>query len=329
MTTGSFQHGEARPVEHENGKTFADPNLHTHNVILNVAARADGTVGALDGRFLFNWKMAAGAAYHAALAKELQTMLGFSIGELGKNGTFQVVGVPLEMREYFSARRREIEDAISKEGSTTSAAPALAAAIALSSRSSKTTTPTVDRFDLWRQEAARFGIEPEHFVASLPRDGQTLDPAERERLIAERMAALPQELTENESLFEKRHLYASVAAGLVGTGAGGERIEAEVAALVSHQAIIELGRDDLDQPLYSTPEMVRIERELVTLTQRLSRRYHLAPDPKLVAALCKNRGLSAEQTGAALAATDRKSIAIAEGAPGSGKTTMLKPIVEA
>lgn len=30
--------------------------------------------------------------------------------------------------------------------------------------------------------------------------------------------------------------FASVAAGLVGTGAGGERIEAEVAALVAHQA---------------------------------------------------------------------------------------------
>ena len=329
LTTASFQHGEARPVEHEDGKTFADPNLHTHNVILNVAARADGTVGALDGRFLFNWKMAAGATYHAALAAELQATLGFSIGEIGKNGTFEIVGVPLEMREYFSARRREIEDAISKEGSTTAAAPALAAAIALSSRSSKTTIPTVDRFDLWRAEAARFGIEPERFVASLRRDGQVLDPAERDRLIAERMAALPQQLTENESVFEKRHLYASVAAGLVGTGAGGERIEAEVAALVAHRAIIELGRDDLDQPLYSTPEMVRIEHDLVTLTQRLSRRDHLAPDPKLVAALCKTQGLSAEQTGAALAATDRKSIAIAEGAPGSGKTTMLKPIVEA
>src|SRR5665647_3654830 len=35
LTAASFQHGEARPVEHEDGKTFADPNLHTHNVILN------------------------------------------------------------------------------------------------------------------------------------------------------------------------------------------------------------------------------------------------------------------------------------------------------
>ena len=327
LTAASFQHGEGRPVEHENGKTFADPGIHTHNVILNAAVRADGTIGALDGRFLFNWKMAAGAVYHAALASEMQA-LGFLIAdEIGKNGTFEVAGVPLEMREYFSARRREIEEAILKEGVTTTAAPALAAAIALSSRSSKTTAPSVDRFELWRNEAAKFGIEPERFVASLRRDGQVLDPAERDRLIAERMAALPRQLTENESVFEKRQLYAAVASGLVGTGAGAERIEAEVAAIVANRAIVELGRDDLDQPLYSTPEMIRIERELVTLTQRLSRRKHSAPDPKRVAAHCREHGLSAEQTAAALAATDQRSIAIAEGAPGSGKSLMLKSIV--
>ena len=187
----------------------------------------------------------------------------------------------------------------------------------------------MDRFELWRNEAAKFGIEPEQLVSILRRDGQVLAPAERDRLIAERMAALPRQLTENESVFEKRQLYAAVASGLVGTGAGAERIEAEVAAVVANRAIVELGRDDLDQPLYSTPEMVRIERELVTLTQRLSRRQHAAPDPKRVAALCREHGLSAEQIAAAMAATDRRSIAIAEGAPGSGKSLMLKSIVSA
>ena len=176
-------------------------------------------------------------------------------------------------------------------------------------------------------EAARFDIEPERFVSSLRRKGQELDAANRDRMIAERMAALPRQLTENESVFEKRQLYAAVASGLVGTGAGAERIEAEVAAIVASRAIVELDRDDLDQPLYSTPEMVRIEREQATLTQQLSRQKHSAPDPKRVAALCREHGLSAEQTAAALAATDRRSIAIVEGAPGSGKSLMLKSIV--
>jgi conjugative relaxase-like TrwC/TraI family protein len=106
LAAASFQHSEARPAEHTDGQVFADPNLHTHCVILNLGRRADGTVGALDGRFLFRWKMAAGAAYHTALAAELQ-VLGFSIGEIGKNGVFEISGIPTEAQEYFS----EIEQA--------------------------------------------------------------------------------------------------------------------------------------------------------------------------------------------------------------------------
>src|ERR1019366_7267639 len=100
LTAATFQHGEARPVEHDDGKVFADPNLHTHCVILNLAKRADSTIGALDGRSLFAWKMAAGAVHHARLAAELQA-LGFAIGEVGKNGIFEVAGVSSEIRAYF------------------------------------------------------------------------------------------------------------------------------------------------------------------------------------------------------------------------------------
>src|ERR1700736_551023 len=111
LTVASFQHGEARPVAHDDGKIFADPNLHTHNVILNCAVRADGTIGALDARHLFAQKMAAGAAYHLALATELQK-LGFAVDEVGKNGIFEIAGVPTDLREYFSTRRREVEAAV-------------------------------------------------------------------------------------------------------------------------------------------------------------------------------------------------------------------------
>lgn len=39
LTAAAFQHGEARPAVHEDGTTFADPALHTHVVILNLAQR--------------------------------------------------------------------------------------------------------------------------------------------------------------------------------------------------------------------------------------------------------------------------------------------------
>src|ERR1035437_7565740 len=139
LTVASFQHGESRPVEHADGSVFADPNLHSHQILLNCAVRADGTIGALDARQLFAFKMAAGCAFHVALSSNLQ-QFGFNIGEIGKNGTFEIVDERggseqqqgLALRRFMSARRQEIEQTLAQEGLTT--APALAAAVALVTR---------------------------------------------------------------------------------------------------------------------------------------------------------------------------------------------------
>ncbi|MBI2715691.1 MAG: relaxase domain-containing protein [Rhizobiales bacterium] len=326
LTVAAFQHGEARPVAHDDGQVFADPNLHTHNVILNFAVRADGTIGALDARHLFANKMAAGATYHLALASELQR-LGFEIGEIGKNGIFEIAGVPRDLREYFSARRREVEEAIAQEGLTTAEAPKLAAAIALGTRTSKQENGPEDRFGLWAKEATRF-VEVEHFVAALQTFREP-DPIEREKTIAERVAAVPAQLVEHESVFEKRHLYAAVATALVGTGASAKRIDVEAERLVDTGAIIALGRDALEQPVYSTAAQIAIERDLVALSERLRDERRSAPDAERVLQLCRAHGLTHEQTHAAQAATTAAAIAIVEGAAGVGKTTMLASVVAA
>lgn len=339
LTVASFQHGEARPVEHDDGKVYADPNLHTHAVLLNFSMRQDGTVGALDARHLFAHKMAAGAVYHLALSSNLQK-LGFEIGEIGKNGTFEVV-VPLSedardgslaqdfaaLQRHWSARRREVEQAMATEGLSTAEAPALAAAIALGTRSSKQKERPAYRFQLWAGEAAPF-LDVHRFMANL-RTSRTLDHVEQEELIAERVAAVPAELTEHESVFERRHLYAAVATALVGTGADAMRVEQEVDRLLDEGRVVELGRDALQQPVYSTPEQIAIERELVTVAERLAREHRAAPDPERVLQLCHERGLSAEQTHAAQMATSSAAVVVIEGAAGSGKSTTLAAIVAA
>ncbi|MBI2802883.1 MAG: relaxase domain-containing protein [Gammaproteobacteria bacterium] len=326
LTIASFQHAEARPVAHADGKVFSDPNLHTHNVILNCAVRADGTIGALDARHLFANKMAAGATYHLALASGLQR-LGFEIGEIDKNGIFEIVGVPRELREYFSARRREVEETIAQEGLTTAAAPKLAAAIALGTRTSKQEDGPENRFALWAEEATRF-IEVERFVAGLQTYREP-DAIDRENAIAERIAAVPAQLTEHESVFEKRHLYAAVATALVGTGAGAERVDVEAERLIETSAVIELGRNALEQPVYSTAAQIAIERDLAAITKRLSHQRRSAPNAERVLQLCRAHGLTHEQTQAAQAATTSAAIVIVQGAAGAGKTTMLAPVVAA
>ncbi|WP_398473162.1 MobF family relaxase [Tardiphaga sp.] len=339
LTVASFQHGEARPVEHSNGKVYADPNLHTHAVLLNFSRRDDGTVGALDARHLFAYKMAAGAIYHLQFSTIL-SRIGFEIGEVGKNGMFEIV-LPQTahdrtdalsssfkaLQHHFSARRQEIEQAIEAEGLSTADAPALAAAIALGTRSSKNKERAQDRFELWAEEAAPF-LDVERLMTNL-RASRDRDVLEQERQIADGVARVPALLTEHESVFERRHLYAAVATSLVGTGADAERVEQEVERLIEGREIVELGRDALQQPVFSTTEQIAIERELVAVSERLAHEHRFAPAPHRVLEICRAHGLSDEQTHAAQMATDSAAIVVIEGAAGAGKSTTLAAIVEA
>lgn len=337
LTVAAFQHGEARPTEHEDGAVFADVALHTHACVLAVAQRADGSFGAIDGKALFAWKMAAGATYHAELAHRLQR-LGFSVENAGTNGMFEIAGVDRSLCAYFSARRREIEDELAAACvAATSDAPALAAAAARATRASKLDDAgsPEDRHAFWRSVATRRGFEPERVVeAARARGleaGAVLDDREAtEALIRERVDAVPRQLTQTQSLFEHRHLVAAVTSALVGTGAGAERAVQELDRLVSAGAVVALGRDARwPHPIYSTPEVIAIERDLLARATSLAR-HHVgeAPNPARVDSLIEAAGLNAEQAQAARIATLTTALAIVEGAPGVGKTTLLAPVAQ-
>ncbi|MGD4948396.1 hypothetical protein QT835_22560, partial [Xanthomonas citri pv. citri] len=134
-----------------------------------------------------------------------------------------------------------------------------------------------------------------------------------ERVLSERLTALPASLTEHESVIERRELLRSVTAGLVGTGLLVERAEIEFNRLLSQGAFVEIGHDALGLPCYSTPEMLAIEREVVEQAQRLAKQSWRFVDPGALRDRCRALGLMAEQTDAALAATTSSAVAIVEG----------------
>lgn len=326
LNVAAFQHGEARPTEHGDGRVFADPQLHTHAVILNLARRGDGTVGTLDGRRLFAWKMAAGATYHLALASGLQR-IGLGISDVGKNGMFEIAGVDARLAEYFSARRAEIEETLEESGLTSAAAPALAGAITKASRKTKAAANHIDRFKMWKEMAAAQGYEPEHVVEGVR---TAVAPATApEHDIRARLRIIPEQLTQTESVFERRQVVAAVATALVGSGASADRIEQEVRTLIETGGVIELGADAIGEMRYSTPEMICLEREILAMARKLAACSLQAPDRALADRLVVEGGLSGEQADAVSAATAGSAIAVIEGAAGSGKTTSLRPIVEA
>lgn len=329
LTAATFVHGASRPARHADGRVFEDPNLHTHCVCMNISTRqSDGTVGGLHSKVIRDWKMAAGATYHAALAHELMK-LGFDIDRVGKNGIFEVATVDDAAIKYFGARRRQIEDELAEHGVVSAQAPALAAAITKATRNAKRESEAARREDVWREAAEALGVDTATFTESLRDPARTFDREAAEQLLSERLNALPVILTERESVIERRELVRSVTAALVGTGLPAERAQIEVDRMLRSGAVVEIGRDSLGLPSYSTPEMIAIEREVVTMAQDLASRTWQSVDLKQIAERCATAGLSAEQTEAVLSACKGNAITIIEGAPGSGKTTTLTQIVAA
>ncbi|MBC2884657.1 relaxase domain-containing protein [Ochrobactrum sp. CM-21-5] len=326
LSAACFQHGESRPAEHSDGFTFADPNLHTHCVVLNLAARADGSVGALHSTILRDWKMAAGAIYHASLAAGLKSV-GFEIDRTSKNGIFEIAGVADDVISYFSARRQEITEELARAGTDSANAGALAAAIARKTRSAKQ-ADTASREKAWAEAAQRIGFD----ATAVLRKEQSLAELhyqEQQKLLAARLAKLPASLTETRSVLERRELFRAVADAFVGLGIGSEHVAKEVDRLLGDGLFVEIGRDRLGLPRYSTPEMIRIERELVVMSRQMAIAQEFPINQKSLEKLCLSRGLSSEQIAAVQSATAPGRLSIVEGAPGTGKTTLLRPIVDA
>lgn len=328
LTAACFFHSDSRPSEHTCGQVFSDPNIHTHAVIMNLAVRADGTRGALHSTVLRDWKMAAGAVYHASLSAELQAA-GFSVDRIGKNGIFEIAGIEDEVIQFFSARRREIIHQLEQANTTSAASPRLAASISKSTRKNKTKEHSKSNSVSWLEAAKKNNIKAHEIeknarlVASLHKLNNPLPSVET------CLETLPHELTQTNSVINRRELLRACAAALVKTGVSGENVKQYADAMITRGEFIALGRDAVGQERYSTPEMIRIEREIVSVAAHLTASIWQSISTTETQHRCAKHLLSKEQSAAVIAATTNNRLAIIEGAPGSGKTTTIAPIVEA
>lgn len=324
LNAALFQHGESRAEKHEDGTMRSDPQLHTHAVVLNIAKRADGSWGAIDGRQLFHWKMAAGAYYRAALANELATRLRVEITEVDDKGLFEVAGIPKGVRDTFSSRRASIVEALSQNGLTSADNPELAAHIAKTNRQAKSVDlrSTGDRHDRWQSEAQDLGFASSDIDACFNRD-----PSKSQSLTAA-VKALPTQLTEHNSVFTKQDVILRLAIEGVKLGRGNKEIATAVEDLLDDGELVELGRNEKGQAIYSTKEQIAIELELQQLAKSgtQSQRFRLER-LKVISALSSS-GLSEEQKDAVISVTTGPDVTVIEGAAGSGKSHSLKFVAE-
>lgn len=323
-----FTHAEARPQEHADGAIFPDPQRHHHVCVPNLAQRPDGTWGSIDSVALRTWKKALGAVYRLQLATELQNQ-GFVVERADDEWKWTIAGVPTSVTEYFSARRASLEQELAEAGLTSKEAPALAAAVNVVERRAKVALGIDDLTQLWRNAAGRLGHEAEQIVGSAR---EAIDLWEHSTAMSasrdDRVARVPQILTEHNATFGRRDLIEVTANALVGTGVGADEALSAVDALIRTDLIIECTQTR-DGSVYTTPDVLAAEEELCRLAARNALAHVQGPSPILSDQTLDEAGLNSEQQKVVRAATSGARLTLVQGGAGTGKSTSLRVIAEA
>ncbi|WP_262696476.1 MobF family relaxase [Kordiimonas aquimaris] len=325
LTAALFQHGEARPVGKDAFDLSSDPQLHTHAVILNLAERTDDTVGALDGRHLFRWKMAAGAQYRASLANELQQRLGVQIDRTDATGLFEVKGVPKHVRDHFSQRRAEIVSKLEDLGLTPKGASATTAKLTKATRTSKEAVfeSRPDQLVRWRREASELGFAEAEWKNCL---GHNVDKALQDRLFDDRMKQVLPELMAHESVFQHKDIMAKVAAAATGAGKTQLEITQAIDQLVQSEQVVFLEPDATGQAVYSTKGQIALEVDVQKIAGQLAESKHHSLSVSSVSSKLSETVLSIEQQEAVISGATGADLVVIEGAAGSGKSFSLRTL---
>lgn len=325
-----FEHGTSRAL---------DPQLHTHALCINLTMHADGHVTAADTTQLYMWKMAAGAMYRAALARGMQE-LGFAVEQrrVGASVGFELKHIPKDLIEEFSKRRAEIEALLKlRAGGLDTASPKYAEMVTKETRRTKDTErPRQQLLHEWQIIAAEFGIRGSYLEAIREPIG-VITAKER----AERKEAIYREaieaLSENHSHWNEATLTKAVAERAAGRISAREARDL-VDSKMRGEELICLGTlttakkneqhrryIDQNEERYTTPEIIRLEREMLQNAERIVRGPDTGSHTKRIeAAISQRTTIDPEQAEAVRWLCSGPGVRLMTGIAGAGKTFTLQ-----
>ena len=321
LIAATYRHEDARPVS-----GHVDPQLHTHCILANATQRGDGTWCAMDLKFGEHSVLMhlADAAYKAELAKEIEQM-GYAI-RLTEDG-FEMADLTDEQIDYFSARRRQIDDTLGERGTTRDEASGKERADAnIATRKDKHQDHKTDQAWQWRREAREAGLNLDAIHARPDRSGRN-DTAPRD-LSVEAVKSAVRHLSERETFLSRSDLrLESLKAGMGRADLAGvdRAISDKVAGLI-----------DAGDNKYTTSEALHREQEI--LQRAHAGRGHA--EPLMSNDDCNTYIIEREKAhGFSYSAGQRHALMLGltspdrvvgvVGAAGAGKTTSMIGIVEA
>jgi conjugative relaxase-like TrwC/TraI family protein len=306
-----FQHSTSRAN---------DPQLHTHCVVANRARGPEGDWRAVD--IDLRAVHAAGAAYRAELARELQAQ-GFAVTRKNDRGEFELAGPPAELTKAWSKRRGDVLSELRASERAGAAASNLAASV---SRREKENPNRSENFARWRAEAGGHGFDAGR-VEALARGAARITEAETEpprltdaelvgRAMGNRVAVDPESLRRTvlqDAVGRERPAEALARADRM--LAGLERVEREDA----RGRIVEA---------YTTRELVERERQMLADAACLATSKNHGLDATAIEAQIRRAGLVGQQADMVRHLTDGRGLANVEGWAGTGKTYTVRQVAE-
>ncbi|GGI87086.1 conjugative relaxase [Polymorphobacter multimanifer] len=220
-----------------------DPQLHTHNVILNITKAADGVWRSLEPRALYQLQKQIGAIYRQELAI-LARKLGYDIVP-GKDSMFEIAGVPEAATTALSVRTAQIDARLEERGTSREKASAAEKQIAaLDTRQAKVSTERGALVTAWRATADTAGFTEKQRIALVSDAEARATSVERQALAdGQNPAALravafaAEKLGERQSVFAESALheeagrfalgkvsYAAISKAIAGAGSDGELV---------------------------------------------------------------------------------------------------------
>lgn len=164
MVAAAYTHDTSRNL---------DPQLHTHLLIANMTEYA-GKWKALATDYIHNagfietvmkHQVTLGKIYRSALRERVEA-LGHDVEETGKNGLWEIKGIPEEVRDEYSSRGREIQGAVGAEATLRSRDVA-----AKDTRRAKVDPSRLRLMERWLGQMKEKGFDLEAYQASVtPRD---------------------------------------------------------------------------------------------------------------------------------------------------------------
>jgi conjugative relaxase-like TrwC/TraI family protein len=226
----TFQHDTSRPVD-----GYPAPQLHFHNVLMNMQLDLTGQFRALQSAELYKAKSLGAAVFYSELQRQAHA-LGYETRIDPKTKAPEIKGFSQEYLDSESLRRREILARLDELGMSGSRAAQIAA---LASREEKR--------KLTPEALERGPVQARHIASP----ASAVDFAERR-------------LSERNAVFEHYELVRDAlryGRGSVDVHA----VEAEVRKRVQEERLIPIHhyRDFAPGARYTTPEMIRLEREVM------------------------------------------------------------------